>query len=198
MEALSDATYFNQVKIPESVVEIEELWYDIYTDTGYEKRKLRYIEPEQFLKKILANSQTENTIQVETPIFNSSLLPVKTDQDPTCYTTFDEEHLFFDAVNSSYESSIQASRITAWCTYVPDFIREDDFIPDLKIDEFPLLLSEAKSTCFINFKGVSNSKSEQTSRRQRLRQQNNRSRIKTSNKRKIGSTNKVGRRTRRG
>lgn len=47
------------------------------------------------------------------------------------------------------------------------FLLEDTYIPLLDDDLFPLLLAEAKSTCFINIKQVSSSKEEQRVRRLR-------------------------------
>jgi hypothetical protein len=43
---------------------------------------------------------------------------------------------------------------------------EDDYVPDLPIDAFPLLFEESKSTAFVTLKQSTNPKAEQKSSRQ--------------------------------
>ena len=61
---------------------------------------------------------------------------------------------------------------------MPSFTMEDDAIPDLPADMFPLLLSEVKKIAFVNLKSASNSEEQLRSRRLRWQMQNDRSRAK--------------------
>ena len=96
-----------------------------------------------------------------------------TGSDPTFWTTFDNKTIIFNGYDSATDSTLQQSKTLCWGQLDPVFPLSDDaFAPHLSGDEYPGLLAEAKSYCFINFKQVSNSKEEQKSRRQRVRQQN--------------------------
>ena len=64
---------------------------------------------------------------------------------------------------------------------------EDDFVPPLDANLFPLLLAESKGVCFINLKQVSSSKEEQRARRQRIRMQRDQWRSKQAQKDWIAS-----------
>jgi hypothetical protein len=83
------------------------------------------------------------------------------------------------------ESTLQEHKSLALGTEMPTFTMEDTFIPALPADYFPLLLSEAKQSAFVNLKQVSNSIEDRRSRRQRVRLMNNIHRAKRGRERGV-------------
>ena len=62
-----------------------------------------------------------------------------------------------------------------WAWFIPPFIVEDNFVPNLNDYQFPLLIAEAKSLAFVELKQTVNTKAEQETRRQWSNLQKNKS-----------------------
>lgn len=165
----------NYLKVKDSIDNIEFLMYNIGTQTEPDYKKIIYVLPEDFLLYVTENTQGASTMVVTD--FNGAKFPIKTNQDPTYYTTFDDTYLVFDSYNSSVDDTLQESKAFALAQVIPTFEMEDDYIPDLPAKYFPMLIAEAASMCFINHKQAPNSKEEQRSRRQLVRHLNNRRRV---------------------
>lgn len=172
LEGLSDASYPNILKIPEQVIVVKNIWYGL----GAERTEIDYIDAEEFVFKTMSET-AESVSYLSTPNSNAAPLSVRYDKSPQSCTSFDNRHLFFDSYDAATEQTLQASKSSALVISIPEFKMDDTFIPDLRIDEFTQLLNEATSACYVHFKGVSNAKTEQRARHQRVRQQNNRSRV---------------------
>jgi hypothetical protein len=168
LEGVADVLRPNYLKIPDTVKDI--------TWIRYNNTELTYKSPEEFVNYVLS---IEGDITVTD--FNDVTYTVRNDRDPVYWTCFDDEHLVFDALNQSLESTLQESNSLAYAELNNIFQMEDDFVADLDDNMFPLFLSEAKATCFINLKQVSNAKEEQRARRQLVRVQNEFNRTATKN-----------------
>lgn len=179
LEGLSDSEYPNQMKIPENVIQVLELWYDSCDDEGnYRRCEPEWMEPYEYVSHVKRLRRDCDQVQVSTVKgAGNACLPFWTDRDPEYYTSFDNKHLVFDGVNQEIDNTLQASKSTIWSVLSEPFLMEDDFVPPLRVDEFPLLLNEAIDSSYVHFKGVSNGKAAQRSREQRVRGQNNRSRV---------------------
>lgn len=156
----------------------------------YNNEPVEYQTPETFVRRVtsLNGSDQSNVIIVDG-------IPIKTDAQPRFYTSFDDNELFFESYDASVESTLQNSKTLAWGKKFARFEMEDTFIPPLPANLFPRLLAEAKATCFINYKQVANSKEEQKSRRQLIRNQNDR--YKNGSKSPIDRLPNYGRNPRR-
>jgi len=133
-----------------------------------------YLEPKNFLDRIMMDgSGTRVTVK---DISTDAPYTIRSDKAPDYWTTFDDENIVFDSYNSTLDTGLQESKVMAYAEVLPAWSATDAFIPDLLAKYFPLLLSEAKSSCFVNYKGVSNAKEEMRARQQRSRLQNNRRR----------------------
>jgi hypothetical protein len=172
LDGLADENKPNYLLIPNRVKKIKWIKYNTAGEGGTPNyRGMRYLDKEEFVEYVLPRwSHDENISYVED--FNGVKFPITNNKAPQYWTTFDDEHLVFDSYDLDVETTLHASRSMAFCWMIPRFIMSDDFIPDLDEDMFPLFLSEAKGTCFINLKQVSSAKAEQISRRQRVRMQN--------------------------
>ena len=164
LQGLSDTTRPNIMRIPDTVSSIKWIKYD-----GYD---IDYVAPEQFLQWSYDRRNNEEGVFI-TDSGTGAYFWIFTNGSPTAWTTFDNEYIYFNGFDSSVDSTLQQSKSLCWGELDPIFeTRDDAYPPNIEADQYPGLLAEAKSTCFINFKQVSNSKEEQKSKRQRIRRQN--------------------------
>lgn len=165
LDSLADPDRPNYMKIPDSVRSIK--W------VRYNGNLINYVEPELFIEwSFQRMNDTGNTREIF-DVDNSVPLWIFTDNDPTYWTTFDNKYIVFNGFDNTVDSTLAQAKTACWGQYDPVFEFNDDvYAPFLQGDDYPGLLAEAKSYCFINYKQVSNSKEEQKSKRQRVRHQN--------------------------
>lgn len=190
LDSLEDFTdvsgdYPHTLKIPDNVDNIKWMKYNWGTVAAPEWHEVTYITPEQFLELVLQNVDTNSTTEAKD--YSSGLIYyISKESHPTYWTTFDNEYVVFDSLNTIIEADVDPAKTMIYAEVIPVFTMSDSFTPDLDDKFFPALLAEAKSACFVNYKGVANSKEEQRSRRQMVRHQNNRARY---NERRESSVN---------
>lgn len=172
LDALTDLTKPNYLKLPDTVDHVKWIKYDYETDGATDYTEVSYLKPEQFLIYTTARAGQADTIEVTD--FSGGRLWILNNENPHYWTTFDNTYVVFDSYNSDLDSTLQQSKSLCWGQLYPDFEMDDYFIPTLESNMFSKLLAEAKSVCFFNFKQVTNPKEEQKSRRQLVRSQNNR------------------------
>lgn len=194
LEGLSDTKRFNQMKIPDNVVEILELWLE-KPDSCLERITPVYQEPSQFVET-LYQATDKPTKSVPPCGQEGPCFPVGTAEDPTCYTTFDGTTVFFNAVDTSCYDTLHSNMSAARAVLLPEFRMEDGFVPDLKVSDFSHFLQESIDACFVHFKGVSNSKAQARARNQKVSRQNNRNLVGNHNNKTVGPP--YGRRSRGG
>lgn len=88
------------------------------------------------------------------------------DRQPTYCTVIKDSYIIFDAFNEDYDNTLQKSKTMCFGEILPVFTLEDDFIPDMDDQQFPLLLNEAKSLAFLELKQMEHPKAEREARRQ--------------------------------
>lgn len=176
LEALTNPTDHPHIlKTPPSVDQFKWLKYNIGTVLEPNYKEVCYLTPEKFLLHVFNTTQDA---QILVKDFNSNIpYYVNGTKHPDYWTTFDNEYIVFDSVHTGVEATLQSSKSVIYAEVIPTFEMEDDFVPDLEDKFFPMLLAEAKSASFVNYKGVANSKEEQRSRRQKVHHQNNRARF---------------------
>lgn len=179
LESVSDVTKPNYLKMPPNVKSIE--WLKYRNDQTYGRfMDVEFLSPQDFWERYLDfsyNNEPAGSMDLITD-FSGIEYYVKNNKQPNYYTMVDDLYLIFDSYDSDYDTTLQSSKSFCWGTIEPAFQLEDDYIPFIDSNLFPLLLAEAKSTCFINFKQITSSKEEQRARRQRIRMQNDQYRDK--------------------
>lgn len=151
LEGLNDPALRTVMRIPRNATEIMDVRYK-HTDANGVTRmeKVLWVEPEDFLDSMLdlTYSSLENVGYNELP--DNVLVPYRTDRGPTCYTSFDNEHLVFDAIDTviQQDSTLHNDSSMVRAYIVPPFVTEDDFIPDLPIKVFPQYLNMVKELAF--------------------------------------------------
>lgn len=154
LDSLADPAQMTTMKLPQNCKSVKWIRYN--------GNEVLYQDPEDFIIDGLQGGD-----------YQLDKIRIWTDRDPTRWTTFDNEHIVFNAINNDVDSVLQASKTVCWGQFVPvfDFV-DNAYPPMLSPDDYPGLLAEAKSTCFINQTQAASSKEEQRSRRQRVRRQN--------------------------
>ena len=97
---------------------------------------------------------------------NSFNLLYRNDITPQYCTVIQNYYILFDSYDNSLDTTLQASKTMCFGQTIPVFLMQDDFIPVMDDEQFPLLLSEAKSLAFLELKQTVHSKAEQETRRQ--------------------------------
>lgn len=172
LESFSDSAHPTHFSYPANVKKVKTIWYD-HKDGGLANRthykEILWVEPEEFLRRI--NVAYEDSDEVLDPNSGTTLL-IRNNQNPSYYTSFDDQTLVFNSYDKTIEATLQTSKTRAYGSVFPSFIIEDDFTPELQANYFPLLVSEAKSVAFSTLKGYIDPKVDQASRRQRSAIQN--------------------------
>lgn len=171
LEGLGDVTRPNYLKIPDNVVKIHWVRYKDY-DNDNLYQELIYLEPEEFLRRQLSVRSTDSDAVATIDPVSLVTYYIRNNATPRYYTIFDDQHLVFDSFDAAYEATMQNSNSLAWGKVTEDFLMQDDYIPPIDGNLFPLLLHEAKSVAFHDLKQMPNGKAEQTARRQRIKWQN--------------------------
>lgn len=152
LTALGDTTNPTKMQFPTSVDKI--FWIK------YHKKDVTYKEPKEFQDMI--DLRTAQTGVVDT---NGFIL----NQDPTWWTSFDDTYVFMDGYDSALESSLQAIKSQVLLLRSPAWTTADTFVPELPDKMVPMLLADAKGSCFLNLKQVENKKEERKAQRLKVR-----------------------------
>lgn len=175
----SDATYPTHLKTPDDLIRLHNLWYDIETDPTKKRKyhELQYVDPLTFIHK---TDTYEGQVQIVPDKDAATDLRIRTDKHPDFYTSFNDNWIVVDSFNSSVDSTLQANKLRAYGTVLPQFTIDDDFIPEMDVNLFPVLIEEAKSVAFEVLKGVRSTKVEQAARRNRYLSQPDRQKVGSS------------------
>lgn len=155
----------NYLKLPDNLKELISFKYDNGTTSEPLLQDVVYKEPDSFLRYISSRNATLDNVSTVVDYGGSKLLIV-TDKPPQYWTSFDDTYLVTDSYEVSKETTLQQSKTQCLAYLMPEWVRTEEAIPDLPIDAFSALLSEAKSTAFLTLKQVANQKAEQTAQRQ--------------------------------
>lgn len=174
LEGQADTARPTHMHIPDGVSLIKWVKYDNRADVAdpIAYADMKYLDPFDFVTLVNARDSTgDNTLVVmenaDTP------LVIRTDTGPTFWTSFDDEYIVFDAYNSDVDTTLQTSKNICQGYERPEFVIDDDTIPDLPENLIGYLMAKSIATCFADFKQEPNQKAEQRERRLRIRSQRN-------------------------
>lgn len=150
--------------------EIEEIYWIKYKTNGKYKA-VTYVTPEDFINRADMADTTQSYIQ--TVAINSVDVPIFNDRPPNYWTTFDNSVIVMDAFDSDVDSTLQASKSQAYVREKYTFTFSNTF--EIPLDEtlVSVLLEEAISSAYVEFKGSVNPKAEQQARRGRILEKTN-------------------------
>lgn len=181
----------NYLQIPDTVSEVRWLQYNVMLlgDTADRYSGIPYKDPGAFIDMVSqTTSDAANAVQVTDPSAGITY-HIYNDKAPEYWTTFDDKFIAFNSIDSAIDTvQIVGTKSRSQVSRIPTWTVADNFVPDVDDNIFPLLLAEAKSTCFFNLKQTQNNKIEGQSRGQRLRLQNHKFRTSGAQKDSTGST----------
>jgi len=166
LEALGDTSKPNFLKIPEDVVRIDNVRYEITIsgNTNREFDDIIYLEPTAFLNHIMPRNTDNTDVDV---IDNDNGVPlfIINDERPRFWTTFDDEFIVFDAYDSAVDTTLQASKSLMLAKKIPTWTSSDTFIPDMPDQMFGTFVAEVTASAFTYWKQGTSPKDEQRAAR---------------------------------
>lgn len=97
---------------------------------------------------------------------NNYTFRARNDAQPSLATVISNKYVIFDQYDNTQDSTLQASKTMAYGQVVPPFILQDNFIPVLDDNQFPLLLNESKSLAFYELKQMPHAPADKEIQRQ--------------------------------
>lgn len=155
LQAVGDTNNPTKMKIPDTWNKVK--W------VKYNKKEVTWVDPQTF------NDIITNRVE-QTGVINANGYVIN--QDPQYWTSYDDQFLIFDGYNSSVDTTLQASKSSAYGTQQASWTHTDNFIPAIPEKFFPTLLAEAKSQAFVNLKQQSNAREERKATRGRMAMRN--------------------------
>ena len=147
--------YMEWIKYNKKASGAKETWEDV-----------KYLKPKDFLDLVHSRVSTNSNVQTVNTGIGGEIL-ILNDEQPTYWTTFDDETIIMDSFDNTVDSTLQGSKTQASAYVDGTWTFSDTFTPDLPSKNFSYLLAEAKSVYFNSILQEPNSKEEQRSRRQR-------------------------------
>ena len=160
--------------LPDSISKIEWIKYDVREDVGdpVVYQTIGYLAPYDFVTMCNMRDSSDTTnIQTVTDTGGVPLL-IRKDQAPRWWTSFDDEHVVFDAYLIDVDSSLQTSKNICYGARRPTWTHTNAAIPDLPEQLFSLLVARAKAAAFALYK-MPNAKVERKERKLNIRASRN-------------------------
>ena len=130
LDSLVDLGKPNYLVIPDKIQRISdsEIFYNNSDErTSLNYKKVHYLSPKEFLERVsVVSPNLANTQTVED--FGGTKFTIFNNRYPQYCTSFDGKHVVFDAFNSSYESTLHASKSRVYFTEENVFLQQDDFV----------------------------------------------------------------------
>lgn len=169
LESVADSTKPNYLRIPGSVVRIDQIKYDNTDPLGaapllVEINEAVWCEPERFLN-MTQGRNTERPDVVTITDFSGVRIHILNDNKPQFWTSFDDEYVVFDAFDEGIDSTLQGNKSQALCKIIPDFVIADDTVADMPAHVFQTWIAEVKSTAMLYLRQEISQKDEQRARR---------------------------------
>lgn len=144
LQSVSDVEKPTHLLVPEGVIALDDVKYKNAEGT---LEDLQYIEPMEFVDNSLHLDPTKEEITTVRD-YSGILFNVYNNRDPHFYTVLTDgasEYIVFDAYDKDFEDTLQGHHIVAYGHVMPEFRLEDNFVPPLSIQQFPVLISRAKT-----------------------------------------------------
>lgn len=154
------------MRIPSEISKVETIYYDTRADYNdpIKLTKIPHVSPEVFLRT--SNGLNTSDPAVTTVLINSDTpLLIRNDRQPSCWTSFNNVDIVFDAYDSDVEANLQNSKTQCFGVLTSDIPLVDSSPIPLDDHLIPLLLAEARVRCFIRLKQSRDPSSEDEARR---------------------------------
>ena len=165
LTASGDNTKPCVMTLPDSIIELDRIEYNVGTLADPEFVELMFIPLDDFLNR--TNNLTGTGTDTQAISLNGSSFTFKfwDDRWPQYYTTPDDRTILFDGFDVTEESTLTSSRTRCFGMISPTFSMQDSFTPLLDPRQFQLWLQATKSQAFVELKQSQNPKAEVKERR---------------------------------
>jgi hypothetical protein len=133
LTALSDVDNPTKMQIPVNTNKI--FW------VKYNKKDVQWLSPKDFRDLIDARNTDASDVDANGYI---------TSKDPTYWTSYDDNFVFFDSYDSDEDTTLQESKTSVLSQVAPSWTATDGFVPTLPEKMFPTLVAAAKATLLLN------------------------------------------------
>lgn len=178
LDASGDSTKPCLMYLPSTVSKLSWLKYDRSDNLlKPDWQEVSFVSNDEFIHFQTGIDQNDSTYQTMIVNVNDRdfTFQIQNERFPSYYTIFDEYSIVFNAFDAAQDNTLTENRTMGFGQIVPEFLMENDYVPDLDPRQFQLLLQEAKSTAFIELKQVPNPKAEAKARRGHIQMQKQRS-----------------------
>jgi hypothetical protein len=163
---------------PETVDQILWLKYDmrLLIADPVSFQNVTYTPPSTFFDRMFMMNSSEDNVETATLDVDgdSFTLLYRTDRHPSHWTSLDDSTLIFDSHLLTLDTTLQKSKTNCYGLMSQTFdITDDDFIPNLDAQQFPLLINEAKALAWAELKQATHARAEREARRQHAQTQKN-------------------------
>jgi len=168
------------MSLPEDIIDLKYIKYNSKkTSTAKDLfQVIEYKTPEEFMYLTDSRDSTATTVKVVTDPTGITI-NILNNKCPQYFTSFDDVTMVFDSYLATLDSTLQAGKTQCHGKRSIAFSIADTFTPDLPVQMFTYLLSEAKSACFLTLKQMANQKAEQISVTQRRKMSQDAWRLQT-------------------
>lgn len=156
------------VRLPDNVKEVLYVNYDKRRneEDPFAFAPVKYLHSDDFIRFTNGRRSTDEAVHLITD-FSGIQFMIRDDSPPTHYTSFDDKYLVFDSFNKEMEDTVVGHKIQGEGYFLPVWLDDNDFIPDLPSEMFQMLINTAKRTASINLKQSDNPQFASAERRQR-------------------------------
>lgn len=133
---------------------------------GY--RYITILANDEFLDMVNKFDLTQTNVQAYTYTSNGNKFQSRymNDRQPSWATVISNSLVLFDALDTTQDSTLQASKTMLKGQVVPSFKLQDNFVPPLNDQQFPLLLNESKALAFFELKQMPHTLADRELKRQ--------------------------------
>ena len=166
LQSISDFSRPTHLKIPENASKMEFLLYNKKKDGDARNyfKEVYFKYPDEFILYVNQRDNTKDNYNLVTD-FDSAIFTIRTDSQPTYFTSFDDKYIVMDSYDSDIENTLQGPNTQISLFMTPDWTVDDNFISDLPSEMFLLLLAEASTYTQARKDSVLMRKTEQTATR---------------------------------
>lgn len=186
LTGLADNTIPCIMALPSDINTLKWVKYDkreSASDTRLRFRIVPPVTPEDFLNRTDGRDNTDanyTTMSDSTRTGGHSII-IRTNENPSFWTTFDDENIIFDSYDSSIDSTLQQSKTLCYGVKEQTFTISDSFVPPIDENLFPLFLAASKVAVQTALQGQPNPLNVAAARSQQIRKQRRQHRLKQSN-----------------
>lgn len=142
LQSASNSSLKTTLYLPEDCLTLDIVKYTSHQNKIYSPQ---YLEPMDFISRSLDLDVTRSEVETVVDPESATTYNILNNKDPSYYTVMSGKYLVFDSYNKDFEDLLQGRHALVYGHTLPEFKLEDDFVPDLQEQQFPVLLSKAKT-----------------------------------------------------